>query len=197
MRPRTRMDTCIGRRTNGAATRAAEPRSGDRRAERYAASGIGRRGLVTGDGAQVRRGCRRQDVHREVCRHFGGGGALQPINATSHWLWGERAMHQHGTNMRYTATGYLIHHGSSLLWASVYERWFAPRTSTMANATTNAVVVSALAAATDYLLTPKRLTPGFERHLTLGSMVLVYGAFAAGMAAARRTLDRASSVRSN
>ena len=123
--------------------------------------------------------------------------AVSGTNATSHWLWGERAMDQHDTNVRYTAIGYLIHHASSLLWATVYERWFAPRAPTMANATTNAVVVSALAAATDYLLTPKRLTPGFERHLTLGSMVLVYGAFAPGMAAARRTLDRASSVRSN
>ena len=113
-------------------------------------------------------------------------------NATSHWLWGERAMHRHGVSLRYTATGYLIHHLSALFWASVYERWFAPRSTTLSNATTNAIAVSSLAAATDYLLTPKRLTPGVERHLTLGSMVLVYAAFAVGMAAARRTLDGGS-----
>ena len=27
-------------------------------------------------------------------------------------------------SLRYTVPGYLIHHGSSLLWGVVYERWF-------------------------------------------------------------------------
>jgi hypothetical protein len=123
------------------------------------------------------------------------GAPASGTNATSHWLWGERAMHRPDVSLRYTAIGYLIHHLSALFWASIYERWFAPRSTTLGNATTNAVAVSSLAAATDYLLTPKRLTPGFERHLTLGSMVLVYAAFAAGMAVARRTLDGTSDDR--
>lgn len=44
-----------------------------------------------------------------------------------------------------------------------------------------AAAVTALAAGVDYLLVPRRFTPGFEAHLPRTSIVLVYVAFAAGL----------------
>lgn len=49
------------------------------------------------------------------------GSAASAPNATSHWLWGERAMHRHRTDLRHTVTGYAIHHASSLFWATFHE----------------------------------------------------------------------------
>ena len=43
--------------------------------------------------------------------------ALAPVNAVSHWIWGERALRQDDASWAYTATGYGIHHAMSVLWA--------------------------------------------------------------------------------
>jgi hypothetical protein len=42
---------------------------------------------------------------------------------------------------------------------------------------------TAAAAVVDLALTPQRSTPGFERRLSARSLVMVYGAFALGVAA--------------
>jgi hypothetical protein len=115
------------------------------------------------------------------------GDAASGTNATAHWWLGERATRQSGVTLRYTVTGYLIHHVSSVFWAAIYERWFANREESRTTAG-NAATVAVLAAATDYLLTPKRFAPGFERHLSMRSMVLVYAAFAVGLALAHGVL---------
>ena len=44
---------------------------------------------------------------------------------------------------------------------------------------------TALAAVVDFGLTPKRFQPGFDKHLSPGSVAAVYAAFALGLAAAR------------
>jgi hypothetical protein len=36
----------------------------------------------------------------------------------------------------------------------------------------------------DYHLTPRRLRPGFKKHVRTPSMFIIYGAFALGLAAA-------------
>jgi hypothetical protein len=46
----------------------------------------------------------------------------------------------------------------------------------------DAAAMTAVAAFVDYQLTPKRLTPGFEAHLSKGAMVGVFAAFGAGLA---------------
>ena len=48
----------------------------------------------------------------------------------------------------------------------------------------DAVAVSAVAAVVDLACVPDRLTPGFERRLSERSLVMVYTAFAAGLALA-------------
>lgn len=111
------------------------------------------------------------------------GSALAPINAVSHWYWGDRATREDRPSFKYTAPGYLTHHATSIFWAVLFEKTFGgalrgrPARTVAASAATAAV-----ACFVDYRLTPKRLTPGFEHRLSKTSLFLVYAAFAAGLA---------------
>lgn len=119
-------------------------------------------------------------------------GALSSgANATSHWLWGERAKRRHAPSARYTMVGYAIHHASSLLWAGVFDR--ATRAShAPARVAATAAAVATAAYVVDYHVVPRRLTPGFDRHLSAPGMVATYAAFAAGLAAAHWLLHAGS-----
>lgn len=112
------------------------------------------------------------------------GKPFAPTNATSHWLWGdEESFNAHEPSMRHTAIGYATHHASALMWALFYHRWLeAERERTPATIVRDAALMSAVAAFVDYQLTPKRLTPGFETHLSRGNMVGVFAAIATGLA---------------
>lgn len=133
-------------------------------------------------------------------------------NATSHWLWGERAFRQAGFSVRYTLIGYLIHHLCSVFWATCFTAWRSWRMRTT-NAVTRpendiklqepnvrsrtdrrrdlkeCVAMGMLAATIDYTITPRRFKPGYERHLRLRSLFGVYGAFGAGLALGTCCLD--------
>jgi hypothetical protein len=107
-----------------------------------------------------------------------------PVNAVSHWLFGQRALHQDTPSFRYTATGYLIHHACSVFWAVLHARvWGArPEAKQPLPAIAGAVATAAVASLVDYQLTPKRLTPGFEHQLGRPQMLNVYACFALGLA---------------
>jgi hypothetical protein len=47
------------------------------------------------------------------------------------------------------------------------------------------VAIAALAGTVDYTVTPQRFRPGFEAHLAVPSMGMIYVAFAAGLLLAR------------
>lgn len=114
------------------------------------------------------------------------GSACAATNATSHWFHGDEAFARNDFSAGHTLLGYATHHAGAVFWAVLYEKWFgdrAPQRSFLRNFG-NAAAVSALAAFIDYVPTPKRLTPGFEQRLSRRSMVLVYGAIAAGLALA-------------
>ena len=113
------------------------------------------------------------------------GSRYAPTNAVSHWIWGDEAAKHNEADLSHTAAGYAIHHASSTLWAVVYEKLFGDRADRKETgpALAGAVAVSALACFVDYKLTPHRLQPGFEQRLSTPSLVMVYGAFAAGLAA--------------
>ena len=119
------------------------------------------------------------------------GSALGPINAVSHWYWGRRATRQDGASLKYTLPGYLTHHGASVFWAVIFERLFGhrPRRDPVAALATGATVAT-LAAVIDYTITPKRLTPGYEERLSIPSLVVVYTAFAVGLALTEVTRGR-------
>jgi hypothetical protein len=116
--------------------------------------------------------------------HRQRGSAWAPVNAPSHWLWRDEALRQPGFTVRHTVPGYLIHHASSVFWAAFFEHLlldrphFAPRTAAVA------ATVAAVAAGVDLKLTPKRLTPGFERQLRPRALTVMYGAFGLALYAA-------------
>ena len=118
------------------------------------------------------------------------GSAVAPLNAPSHWLWGDRALRQDGPSWRYTAHGLLIHQASAVMWGVLYERFVARPRPGPALQLRDAVVATAAAATVDFVLTPRRFTPGFERRLSLPSLVLVYAGFAAGVAIGSRLVRR-------
>jgi hypothetical protein len=112
-----------------------------------------------------------------------GKGALQPINATSHWLHGDEAARHDELDVAHTAIGFATHKASSLFWALPFEAWLAarpPRSSF--ELLRDACAMSALAAAVDYGVVPKRVTPGWELVLSKRSLFATYGALALGLA---------------
>ncbi len=50
------------------------------------------------------------------------GSAVAPVNAVSHWLWGEDALHENHATVRHTLLGYLTHHLAAIFWAVLYAR---------------------------------------------------------------------------
>jgi hypothetical protein len=118
-----------------------------------------------------------------ICGRLQTGSAAAPINAPSHWIWGERALHQDGWSLRYTATGLAIHQGSAVFWGLLHQ-WMRRRDSRPGTVVRDAIVTSAAAAFTDLALTPPRLTPGFEQRLTPRGLAWTYALFAVGLAIA-------------
>jgi hypothetical protein len=111
-------------------------------------------------------------------------GALQPTNATSHWLHGDEAARHHELDAAHTLLGYATHHASAIFWAVPFEAWLAIRPPrTPVELLRDACAMSAIAAAVDYGATPKRLTPGWELVVSNNSMATTYGAMALGLAA--------------
>jgi hypothetical protein len=113
-----------------------------------------------------------------------GKGPLQPINATSHWLHGEKAAGRDELDASHTLLGFATHYASAVFWALPFEFWRARhRRSTAGTLLRGACMTSAVAAAIDYGVTPKRFTPGWELVLSKRSMVVTYAALALGLAA--------------
>jgi hypothetical protein len=110
------------------------------------------------------------------------GKPMAPLNAPSQWLWGDRALRQDGKSWRYTAAGSLIHQGSALMWGVLYERFVARPRAQPSQELRDALLAAAVAATVDFALTPRRFTPGFEKRLSVKSLLLVYGGFAVGIA---------------
>jgi hypothetical protein len=113
------------------------------------------------------------------------GSAAGPINGPSQWLWGEAEAYTPHLTWRHTAAGYVIHHLMSVLWAVAYES--VDRSDehvTPARICARAAFVASLAYCVDYHIAPRRLRPGFKKHLGPRSIFTVYAAFAAGLALA-------------
>lgn len=107
-----------------------------------------------------------------------------PTNATSHWLWGDEESYLASEpSLRYTGVGYATHHASSCMWALFYERWLdETKNPSTARIIGGAAAMTAIAAFVDYQLTPHRLQPGFEAHLSRTGLVGVFAAFGIGLA---------------
>ncbi len=126
-----------------------------------------------------------------------GRGALQPVNATSHWLNGEAAAAVVHADLRHTGVGYLTHHAATLFWAVLFERAIARRRPLAPlPMLRDAFAMSAFAAAIDYVATPKRFTPGWEFVLSKRAMAAAYAAMGIGLAAGSLATQRGSSRKS-
>ncbi|HYF17404.1 MAG TPA: hypothetical protein VEA40_06010 [Ramlibacter sp.] len=112
------------------------------------------------------------------------GSAAAPINAVSHWAWGDESLRQDGLTVKHTLLGFLTHHLAATFWATLHARLWGGRPGgrTVPQALVGGLVTSAAAAAIDYTLVPKRLTPGFEHRVSRGAMVGAFGAIALGVA---------------
>lgn len=141
-------------------------------------SGILRRAMVSGTWSSIG-----STIALGLLARAAGKGLLQPVNSTSHWLNGEGAAAVRQADLVHTGVGYATHHAATLFWAVPFERWLLRRRPVAPlPMLRDALVLSALAAATDYIATPKRFTPGWEFVLPVRSMALAYVAMAVGMA---------------
>lgn len=112
------------------------------------------------------------------------GSAAAPINAVSHWWWGNEALHRRAVDVRHTALGYATHHMASVFWGLVLSACISRRHLPKSNAGIAAAsaVTSAVACLVDFQMTPSRLTPGFEHRVSRPALATTYVAFAVGLA---------------
>ncbi|MCQ4191423.1 hypothetical protein [Methylocystis suflitae] len=141
-------------------------------------SRIGLSALVTGSVASVI-----STAALAALAKLEGRGALEPTNATSHWLWGRKSRGRRDVDVAHTAVGYATHHASAVFWALPFEAWLAmqPPRSTF-ELIGDAAMMSGIAATVDYGVAPKRITPGWELALSDRSMVAAFAALAVGLA---------------
>lgn len=120
------------------------------------------------------------------------GSPYAPTNAVSHWIWGDEAAGQDGFSLKYTLTGYAIHHLSATFWSVLFEKLAGEKLDRKDLRVTLATsaAASAIACFVDYKLTPERLKPGYEKRLSNKSLAGVYAAFAVGMALGALALRR-------
>lgn len=123
-----------------------------------------------------------------ICSKVEEGSAAGALNGPSQWIWGEHEAYTRRATLRHTLVGYLIHHASSILWALGYEHAFGRcRMRAIARVpslqvATEAAATAAVAYYVDYYITPRRLRPGFRKHLGPTGIFASYAAFAVGLA---------------
>ena len=113
-----------------------------------------------------------------IASRIENGHAARPLNAVTHIIDGGPPPAHDGERWRNTLLGFAIHTAASVWWAAFYEPVSKRRPVPAAAA------VSAVAYVVDYYVVPPRFRPGFEEHLSAGSLFAVYAALAAGFALA-------------
>ena len=110
------------------------------------------------------------------------GSYASALNATSHFLWGDRAARRHAYSWKYTGIGFAANYGASVFWALFYELLGRGKRRSAKRALRDGALVSGLAYVVDYHVVPKRLTPGFELRLPGRALGGIYTALAVGLA---------------
>jgi hypothetical protein len=107
-----------------------------------------------------------------------------PLNAVSHIAWGDEAALQIAPSWKYSATGIGLNTGAMVLWGAVYT-CLAGRsaTRTAPRALAAGITTAAAAYVVDYHVVPERLTPGFEKRLSGGSLFVIFASLAIGLCA--------------
>ncbi len=107
----------------------------------------------------------------------------QPLNGTSHWLWGARAGSVPKMDGPHTAVGAATHQASAMFWGAIFGAWIgrSPRPGT-GEIIAKAAVTGAVAAVVDYGLVPRRATPGWEHAVSNRGVAAGFVGLAAGLA---------------
>ncbi|WP_025601708.1 hypothetical protein [Burkholderia sp. WSM2230] len=126
-----------------------------------------------------------------ACARLIGKRAAAPVSAVSHWVWPQEANQTARPRPRHLVTGLAIHHLMSIGWAAVNAYTLAaiqqsvePCRDCRSEHRQRVALASGLtlfAAFSDYVIVPKRFTPGFEYHLDVPQITVVYVAFGAGL----------------
>jgi len=112
-----------------------------------------------------------------------GRSAVQPLNATSHWLHGQQAGRVRRLDVAHTGVGLLTHVVSALFWAVPYGLWLQRKSERSAEEIIlGGVATAAMAATVDYLAMPRRLTPGWELALSKRGIGITFVGLALGLA---------------
>lgn len=118
-----------------------------------------------------------------ACGAHENGEPIAPVNAISHIAWGDEAFAQKEASLKYTATGLALNTSATISWAVVYELlWRRCPGRCPVSAVGCGAAVSLLAYIVDFHLVPPRLTPGFEKHLSRRSLLVVYTVLALSLA---------------
>jgi hypothetical protein len=112
-----------------------------------------------------------------------GRGALQPVNATSHVLYGPEAGARREADLPHTAIGAATNWGAAIFWALPFTWWLMRRRRSAGAVAGGAAATAGLAAVVDYGLMPRRLTPGWEHAVSRGSVGATFAALALGLSA--------------
>jgi hypothetical protein len=128
-------------------------------------------------------------------REVGSAGA--PLNGPTQLLFGEDSARRRDVGS-HTALGFALHHLIAIGWATLHEKYVAPLARrSSAGALVGAGASAAIAYTVDYGIAKGRFQPGFEKHLSRGSLLLVYCALAAGFSSLALFNQAKSSVRSS
>ncbi|HEY6643794.1 hypothetical protein [Povalibacter sp.] len=102
-----------------------------------------------------------------ACGKVSEGSAAGPLNGPSQWLWGEQEAYRRRFTVRNTVVGYAIHQFAATMWAGLHEVAFARerRSTSVGGHLAAAAATTAVSSVVDYHLTPRRLRPGFKKHL--------------------------------
>ncbi|WP_309084294.1 hypothetical protein [Chelativorans sp.] len=122
-----------------------------------------------------------------------GRGVLQPVNATSHWLHGDKAGAVANPDIRHTGVGFVTHALSAMFWAVPFAIWLSRRSPrSLPRLIGEASALSAFAALFDYGVVPRRLTPGWELAVSKRAVAGAFVAMALGLAAGAWAAQRRS-----
>lgn len=111
------------------------------------------------------------------------GQTAAPLNAVSHWFFGDRSFEQDSARWPYTVIGYLTHHAASIFWGVLHAKAWGAREEAKrpVPAVLGTTAAAGIACFVDYRLTPRRFTPGFEHRLGRPELAKVYTCFALGL----------------
>lgn len=121
-----------------------------------------------------------------------GKPALGPVNASSHWLWGDEAGQQSQADLGHTGIGGATNIGAGFMWGGLFGAYLQRTNPSPTGIVRDGAVLGAVASLLDYGLLPRRLSPGWEQVLSSRSVVLAMAGMAVGAVAgglAARAVD--------